>query len=101
MEGERMPVWHDPPEEELHGALQSVWEELNKEVNTAPPFESVTGIPMDQLTEHAMKAITAFLSSDEVDPQNPITWVRLYCMAFVVGMKYGESRVSNNTQEIA
>jgi hypothetical protein len=94
-----MPTWHDKPEDTLHDVLTKVFHELNEEVSTQPSFEAVTGLPMDKLTNHAAQAIMSYFSdSDEADPTNPLTWIRLYCMAFVVGLKYGET-IANQSHE--
>jgi hypothetical protein len=90
-----MPVWHDKPEDTLHDVLMTVYQDLNTEVLTQPSFEAITGMSIDRLTNHAAAAIKAYLeSNDQADPTNPLTWIQVYCMAFVVGMRYGEARRS-------
>jgi len=94
-----MPTWHDPPEKTIND-ISNVLDELNAEVSTMPAFETVTGVPLEQLVEHATSVIASYLLATEDDdrpsPTDPITWVRVYCMAFVVGMKYGESRAETS-----
>jgi hypothetical protein len=88
-----MPVWHEKPQKTLHDALGQVWEDLNEATADNPKFDEVAGLSSDQLTRHAMEAVTAFIKNTEpAELSSPVTMVQVYSLGFVVGMKYGEGR---------
>jgi hypothetical protein len=84
-----MPQWHDAPQSTLSSALSEVWKDLNLETANGPEFEEVTGLSMQDFAEHAVEAIAAYFKRGERDPTNPMTYVHLYAMGFVIGCKYG------------
>ena len=46
----------------------------------------------DDVIAHATTAIGVLLTSSDMKAGDPNLILQVYCLAFVVGMKYGESR---------
>ena len=93
-----MPVWHDPPEVALKTAIDSAWRAVADEIEDDPPFEEVTGIPIEDLTKHATETVAGLMKSKNFQHE-PAAYVQLYCMGFVVGMKYGEQKEQKRQEE--
>jgi hypothetical protein len=93
-----MPKWHEPTKQkgELTDVLSKIRSELVEEIAGDPSFETVTGISVEVMTEHALEAIAAFFATRERDPGDPTTWAQVYILGFVVGTKYGESKQSDH-----
>jgi len=88
-----MPKWEAPPEDQLEDLLTRAWQELQHEVADDPPFEAVVGIPLERLMSHAVKAVASMVSAENAPaPTSPEFYIQVYCLAFVVGAKYGEHR---------
>jgi hypothetical protein len=87
-----MPTWSKPPEEQLHDALQKVWNALDIEVATDPSFDAVVGLQPQQLTAHAVQAVAAYVSSSHTTELSPAALIHVYTLGFVVGSKFGEER---------
>ena len=92
-----MPQWSDPPDKALKDALHGVMQDLEDQVSDNPAFEEVVGLPMEKLVEHGVHAVTAFIARDQDAFQNPEAWIQIYCLGFVVGMKYGEQRKKSHS----
>lgn len=92
-----MPIWHDPPVVVLNDALAAAVDSIK--VDDDPPFEEITGLPADALVKHATEGIAVLLSTNGLSPADPNSLVQLYCLGFVVGMKYGENRANGVTPE--
>lgn len=95
-----MPVWHERADTMLKGVLREVWEDLDHQIQDDPPFSEVTGLTADQMVSHATEAVGALLKTTAASPADPQTMIQLYCMAFVIGVKYGERRVSDSTTKL-
>jgi hypothetical protein len=93
-----MPNWHVPTKDkgELTDVLSKIRTDLVAEIAGDPTFESVTGISVEAMSEHAIEAITAFFATKDRDPSDPQVWAQVYVLGFVVGTKYGESKQSDH-----
>lgn len=94
-----MPQWNDPPQKLLEGALKKTWEDLADEVESNPPVEDVVGLPTEELTKHAVEAIAMITAGEQMEVKNPAILVQIYCMGFVIGTKYGESKQKKEVSE--
>jgi hypothetical protein len=89
-----MPEWGQPPKVAITSALESIREQLSKEVADNPPFEEVTGVSQTELGRHALEAVAAFSTNHQLDDADSM--VKLYILGFIVGAKYGEQRMSRS-----
>lgn len=88
-----MPHWNDPPTQTLGNAIAEAQQRVSDQIADDPPFEEVTGLPIQDLTNHATEAIMTMVKNSGIpDDINVDKLVQLYCMGFVIGMKYGEQR---------
>jgi hypothetical protein len=88
-----MPNWQATPSTDLlHTAIHEALAGLD--LSDDPSFDEVIGMSFDDITQHALQALTVLLSSNELDPNDPSTLVQIYVLGFVVGTKYGESRAT-------
>lgn len=83
-----MPQWKQPSISRNNSALSEVWLDLEREIQNMPPLEEVTGLSADELAAHAAEAVALFRRSTASSPSKAL--MQLYCLGFVVGMKYGE-----------
>jgi hypothetical protein len=95
-----MPRWHNPPSHDLKNTLHEFVNQLDEEVASDPTFEEMVGIKPDELTAHAMEAITVFLAQGQVSAkgQDPGVLLEIYTLGFVIGVKFGEKRARSDEQ---
>lgn len=85
-----MPTWRRAPD--LDDTLHRIMEQLGEEVADSPSVEEVVGISSERLSAHALEAIGQLTGDRTASPLDPNFWVQLYCLGFVIGCKYGETR---------
>jgi hypothetical protein len=85
-----MPTWHAPPSNDLTAAIGEALKNLN--LDGDPSFDSVLGMSFDEVTKHAMEAVSVLIQANELKLEDPTTLIQIYVLGFVVGTKYGESR---------
>lgn len=90
-----MLTWSSPTEST---GLDKILSDLERQVRGNPTVEMVVGISDEELKQHALEAITTVMSSRDFDPMDPETFVRVYCLGFVVGTKHGESLAKANPE---
>lgn len=83
-----MPTWHQP-KVQLNDALNQAMEELDQQITNYPSMDEVLGISREELTNHAVRAVDSFFSSEPPRITEPIALVQLYCMGFIIGSKFG------------
>jgi hypothetical protein len=88
-----MPNWSTKP---TAGALNDAIGQALQDLDLAdnPAFDEVIGMSFDEITKHAMQALTVLITANDLDPDDPSTLVQIYVLGFVVGTKYGERRAT-------
>ena len=81
-----MPEWGERPDVALDDSLHKVMEGLEDEVADNPSFDSVTGVPLDKMVQHASEAIDTVFKNKLALTKDDL--VQCYAMGFVVGMKF-------------
>jgi hypothetical protein len=85
--------WNDPPTVMINNAMDAALENLSSEVSDDPSFSEVTGLPREMLLKHAIQAVAVYAANNkEADRDTATALVHVYCLGFVVGMRYGEQR---------
>jgi hypothetical protein len=85
-----MPDWNDPPDQQIKDALRQVLDDLGDQIDGNPSLWSVSGLEPEILQNHAAHAVATVLGRKSKDAlADPNTWVQIYAMGFVVGLKYG------------
>lgn len=85
-----MPRWHAPPDEGLRHTIEEALTDLDLEHD--PSMEEVVGMSMEEITQHAMQALTVLIGANDLKLDDPSTLVQIYILGFVIGSKYGEKR---------
>jgi hypothetical protein len=84
-----MPNWDVAPK--VTG-LDEILLRLEQQIDSNPSVEEVVGLTDEQLRRHALEAIRTIASAEDFNPLNPDILARIYCLGFVVGMKFGEAK---------
>jgi len=85
--------WNDPPTVTINNAMDAALNHLSEEVSDDPSFSEVTGLPREMLLNHAVQAVAVYAANNEnADHDTAMALVHVYCLGFVVGMRYGEQR---------
>ena len=85
--------WNDPPQIAIENAMDAALMNLSDEVSDDPDFSEITGMPREMLLKHAIQAVAVYASTNSADKDNSATaLIHIYCLGFVVGMRYGEQR---------
>jgi hypothetical protein len=87
-----MPTWRPAPQPVLDEVLNRVWSDIDMSQTLDASFEEVTGMSIDQLSEHAAKMVAMLVKDFGADLGQPTTLLQIYCLGFVVGTKNGEYR---------
>lgn len=85
-----MPRWHAPEGQSLDEAVDEVLATLD--LADDPTTEEVIGMTSPELVAHAVRAIAVLANAGQLNMHDPNMITQLYCLGFVVGMKYGQSR---------
>jgi len=81
--------WTQPPAKELGNVLHETMDGLEDEVLDMPRMEDVIGIPVEQLTAHAVEAIATFRGDEESKTEFTLDdLISVYSMGFIVGVRY-------------
>jgi hypothetical protein len=88
-----MPEWNRKPDIDLKSVLDVVVRDLEDQVSDSPPFPEVAGLEMSELAKNAAEAVAGYQQAmGETSLNDPMAAMQIYCMGFVIGKKYGESR---------
>jgi hypothetical protein len=80
-------------EEKDSGLDRAITEALDGlDLSDDPSFEEVLGMSMEDITKHAMEAISFLLRENQLNLQDPASMIQIYVLAFVVGSRHGARR---------